>query len=131
MSKLNRALLALAVLLTTALVAQTFGPPMFSFGAPVATSLSQCTLSGAHAATICPVETGAGTGMLYVSINGSAWTAIAPGVQGPAGPAGATGPQGAPGVPALGQSYSETCNNATVSSSTPGLVTHSCTATVP
>lgn len=53
-------------------MAQTFGPPAIGSDGPIATSPSQCPTSAAHGFSICPVETGAGTGQLYISINGSA-----------------------------------------------------------
>ena len=105
-------------------MAQTFGPPAIGSDGPIATSPSQCPTSPAHGFSICPVETGAGTGTLYISVNGSAPTLLqgAPGPAGPVGPQGPTGPMGPQGPV---QSFtSVNCNPATAGST--GLTASNC-----
>lgn len=66
------AVTSLLLFVAVFLAAQSFGPPSLGFGGPIATSPSQCPVSAPHGFVLCPVETGPGTGAVYVSVNGSA-----------------------------------------------------------
>lgn len=119
---------ALVLFAAVLVLAQTFKPPQMSSGPPIATSLAQCVTPAAHTASTCPVEDPTSGLISYFNWNGSAW------VNGTQGPVGPQGPAGANGIPQAGQSYSENCGQATLTtgSSTSGsLVTHQCTATIP
>lgn len=127
---MRKILLLLAMFAVGILFAQTFGPPTIGSDGPIATSPSQCPTAAAHAYSLCPVETGAGTGALYISINGAAPVLLqgAPGPAGPTGPAGppgATGPAGAQGPAGPVQSFlSITCAPASLGTS--GLTGSNC-----
>src|SRR5882672_4816793 len=66
------ALVVLGVtLLAVAQTAPTFNPPEFIWGAPIATSVTQCIAPPAHGAAICPVETA--SGVVYYNWTGTAF----------------------------------------------------------
>jgi hypothetical protein len=117
--------LLLAVLcVAVAAFAQTFAAPSIGSSGPIATSPAQCPTAAAHAFSICPVETGAATGALYISINGAA-PALLSGSPGPAGAAGPAGPTGPAGPAGPVQSFSTLkCPTSNVSNT--GLSASSC-----
>ena len=76
--KTTLAVLILLVALSAQTTTPVFGPPTIGTSGPIATSPSQCPVSGAHGALMCPVETGASTGTWYCSVNGSPLAPCAP-----------------------------------------------------
>lgn len=139
---MKRFAIIMAVLLAVAFAfGQTGGfsaSPLFFSSHPG--PLSACPAPAAGTDSLCDI-----TGMGWAqSLDGAAYTAFGKGPAGPQGPAGAvgatgpagatgaTGPQGIPGIPQAGQSFSETCSNANISTGASGqLKASGCMPTVP